>query len=441
MTILEQVASFLRRFLPVGARPKRSRAGETVISTAPHQPVNDALAYGVTVVPAIPAPGSWYWQAVRVHHLTPEENGGNHHIYLDLFDPSLDDDGSPYGKRVYGGRLRITWDGGEQIVVVDKPANEPGTNFPMWRWQVCTVEALGLPGGELPSDRVTGLHTGHPDEAPGNTLFHHSFSVTFVKVKAPDVVYTDSVLSGFLRNAGGRTALLFRDDVEVARQTLGPDGGFRFTDLGPGEYVVGVEGLSFRSQPVRLDGRNQAQIEQTLILAESVITGHVRNGAGRTLRLLREDIEVAESVVTEDESYRFDHLAPGVYCVLIAGTQVGSPPIALDGIQAAAVDLLAPTPGKPLSHYVLFGPAQHPATRVNLLLAQEYLLAFRPSFGFSAEEAANAGMVTIIADEDAVPAETAAALATGGVPVQRIAGTVEEVAEALAARIASRQAF
>lgn len=441
MKILERVALFFRKLLSARARPRLSRTGETVISTAPREPVNDALAYGVTVVPAIPAPGSWYWQAVRVHHLTPEENGGNHHIYLDLFDPSLGDDGSPYGKRVYGGRLRVTWDGGEQSVTVDKPANEPGTNFPMWRWQVCAVEALGLPGKELPSDRVTSLHTGHPDEAPGNTLFHHSFSITFVKVKAPDIVYTDSVISGFLRSAGGRTALLFRDGTEVARQVMTSEGGFRFTDLGPGEYVVGVEGLSFRSQPVRLDGRNQAQIEQTLVLAESVITGRVRNGAGCKLRLMREDVEVAETFVAEDESYRFGYLAAGVYCVALAGTQVGSPPIALDGIQAATVDLLAPAPGKLLAHYVLFGPANHPKTRANLLLAQDYLLAFKPTFGFSSEEAAAAGMITIIADEEQVSAQVAEELASGGVPVQRIAGTVDEVAKALAARIAARQAF
>ncbi|MCX7707159.1 MAG: hypothetical protein N2204_04040 [Anaerolineae bacterium] len=441
MTILERVALFLRKLLPSRVGPKLSRTGETTISTAPREPINDAVAYGVTIQPAIPTPGSWYWQAVRVHHLTPEENGGRHHIFLDLFDPSLGDGGTPYGKRVYGGRLRITWDGGEQIVTVDKPANEPGTNFPMWRWQVCTVEALGMPGAELPSDRVTGLHTGHPDEAPGNTLFHHSFSVTFVKVKAPDVVYTDSVLSGFLRNAGGRTALLFRGDVEVARQLLGPDGGFRFTDLGPGEYVVGVEGLSFRSQPVRLDGRNQAQIEHTLVLAESVISGRVRNGAGRVLRLIREDVEVAETVVAEDETYRFDRLAAGVYRVLVAGTQVGSPPITLDGIHAMTADLLAPASGKLLAHYVLFGPAGDPKTRANLLLAQDYLLAFRPTFGFRPEEAAAAGMITIIADEEQVSAQVADELAADGVPVQRIAGSVDQVAEALAARVAARQAF
>ncbi len=439
MTIFERIARFFRRRLPLRTEGGLTRADETAISIAPREPINDAVAYGVTIQPAIPVPGSWYWQAVRVHHLTPEENGGNHHIYLDLFDPSQGD--GPYGKRVYGGRLRVTWDGGEQIVTVDKPANEPGTNFPMWRWQVCAVEALGLPGEALPSDRVAGLHTGHPDEAPGNTLFHHSFGITFVKVRAPDVVYTDSVLSGVLRNAGGRTAVLLRDDVEVARQVMGPDGSFRFTDLGPGEYAIGVEGLSFRSRSVRLDGRNQAQIEQTLVLAESVIAGRVRNGAGRTVRLVREDVEVSETIVAEDESYRFDNLAAGVYCVLVADTHVGSPPIALDGVQTATVDLLAPAPGKPLTHYVLFGPAGHPATRANLLLAQEYLLAFKPTFGFSPEEAAKAGMVTIIADEEQVSAQVADALAADGVPVQRIAGSVDQVAEALAARIAARQAF
>ncbi|MGQ9766984.1 MAG: hypothetical protein ACUVSS_06575, partial [Anaerolineae bacterium] len=315
MRILEQIVFYLRKRLlnRVGVKPLQAQ--KTTVSIAPREPVNDALAYGVNIRPAIPTPGSWYWQAVRVHHLTPEENGGNHHIYLELFDPSLGDNGSPYGKRVYGGRIRVTWDGGEQIVTVDKPLTEPGANFPMWRWQVCAVEALGLPGQELPSDRVIGLHTGHPDEAPGNTLFCHSFSVTFVKVKAPEVVYSDSVISGFLRNAGGRTALLFLGDVEIARQMLAPDGGFRFAGLGPGEYVIGVEGLSFRSDPVRVDGRNQIQVEHTLVLAESVIAGRVHNGAGRVLRLMREDLEVAEVVVAEDESVRFTKLPAGVYQV------------------------------------------------------------------------------------------------------------------------------
>lgn len=409
--------------------------------TTPRRVENDALAYGVTIVNATPAPGAWYWQAVRVHHLTPEENGGNHHIYLDILDPALGDGSHPNGARVFGARVRVSWDGGEQNVTVDKPLNEPGANFPMWRWQVCAVQAVGLPGQELPSDQVTGLHTGHPDEAPGNTLFHHSFSITFVKVQAPTEIYTDSVIYGVIRNAGGRTALLQRAGVTVASQALAADGTLRFTDLGAGEYTIALQNTAFRSDPVRVDGRNQAQVDLVLVLAESVISGRVRNGAGRTLRLEQGNVEFATTTVSADETYRFTGLAAGEYRVLIAGTTVGSAPLAVDGVGAVTADLMAPAQDKPLAHYVLFGPADDPVTLANLLLAQDYLLAFKPSFGCSPTEASGAGLVTIIASPAAVSPDVESQLAADSVPVQRIAGTVEQVADLLAARIVARQAF
>ena len=143
----------------------------------------------------------------------------------------------PWAGRSTEARARITWDGGEQIVTIDKPLNEPGANCPMWKWQVCDVDALGLPAEELPSDRVTGMHTGHPDEAPGNTLFHHSFSVTFLKVRKPDQVYTDSGIYGVIHNAAGRTAQLLRAETVVSSQVVAGDETFRFTDLGAGEYT------------------------------------------------------------------------------------------------------------------------------------------------------------------------------------------------------------
>lgn len=440
MSIFRRIAISLGR---LGG--KRSRgpavAARRSVSTAPREAVNDAASYGVSIVGATPAPGTWYWQAVRVHHLTPEENSGNHHIYVDLRDPELAGANDSDGGRVLGARARITWTDGEQLVVVDKPLNEPGTSFPMWKWQVCAVEALGLSGQELPSDRVTGLHTGHPDEAPGTTLFHHSFSVTFVKVQALAVAYTDSVVYGVIHNAGGRTAILQQSDGAVAHQILSADGAFRFTDLGAGECVVAIEGTSLSSAPLHVDGRNQAQVDLELVLAESSISGQVRNGAGRTLRLVQGDVEIATADVPEDESYRFAGLAAGEYRVLIADTAAGSAPLTVDGANAVTADLVAPAPEKPLAHYVLFGPAGDKATLVNMMLAQDYLLAFKPAFGFSAAEAANAGLVTIIAGTDAVPAEVAAQLAAGGAPVQRIAGTVEEVAQGLATRIERRQAF
>jgi hypothetical protein len=438
----ERIAQLLARWKRDTPLPDRNTPpGRPELSTAPHEVVNDAQDYGVAITAAVVAPGSWYWQVVRVHHLTPEENRGNHHIYVDILDPMLGDGSNPNGARVYGARARVTWDGGEQIITVDKPQNEPGTNFPMWKWQVCAAEALGLPGLELPSDRVTGMHTGHPDEAPGNTLFHHSFSITFVKVQTPLTDDRDSVIYGLIHSAAGRTVRLLAGEEVVAEQVIGQDSAFRFIELVPGEYVVEVAGTGLRSEPVRLDGRNQVQLELTLVLAESVIRGHVRNGLGRSVTLLRGGEAVANQTVASDETFYFSGLLAGEYRVAVDGTSIVSGPLVVDGTNSASAELIVPTAGKTLGHYLLFGPADHPATEANLLLAREYILRFQSSFGFSAVEAAAAGMVTIIAAEDAVSPETAADLAADGTPVERIAGTVEDVAGALASRVASGVAF
>lgn len=423
------------------ALPGEALANRAALSTAPREVINDAQSYGVVVTPATVAPGDWYWQAVRIHHLTPEENGGNHHIYMDILDPALGEGANPNGGRVYGARARVTWDSGEQIVTVDKPQNEPGTNFPMWKWQVCAAAALGLPGLELPSDHVTGLQTAHPDEATGNTLFHHSFSITFVKVQVPLTVDRDSVIYGVIHHGAGRTARLLAGEQVIEEQIIAADDTFRFVELAAGEYGVEVIGTGLRAEPVRLDGRNQVQLELTLTLAESAIRGRVRNGIGRTVTLLRAGETVARQVVASDETYFFHALSAGEYRVAVEGTDVLSEPLTVDGTNTVTADLVVPAAGKTLGHYVLFGPAAQAVTEANVLLAQEYILAFRPSFGFSPEEAAAASMVTIIAAEDAISAEVAAQLAADGTPVQRMAGTVAEVAAALASRVAAGKAF
>ncbi|MEZ4638330.1 MAG: hypothetical protein R2856_25805 [Caldilineaceae bacterium] len=129
---------------------------------------NNAGAYDVTIEEANVTPGADYWRVTRVYHLAPQENNGRHHIFLEGL--------SPEGVRIRTSQALITWDGGEQKVTLDKPESEPGANFPMWKWQVCSVKMLGLP-----SDSVHGLRTNHPDEpnpsggGAGNTLFHHSF--------------------------------------------------------------------------------------------------------------------------------------------------------------------------------------------------------------------------------------------------------------------------
>ena len=419
------------------AEPASTALGSALALTAPREVSNDAQGYGVAIVPAAVLPGAWYWQAVRVHHLTPEENSGNHHIYLDILDPATAPDPGTMGGRVFGARARITWEGGEQIVTIDKPLNEPGTNLPMWKYQVCDAIALGLPGEELVSDRVTGMHTGHPDEAVGNTLFHHAFSVTFLKVRNPDVVYANSMVHGLIHNAAGRTAQLLRGGTVVAAQVVAADETFRFANLGAGEYLVAVADTQLQSTPVRVNGQDQAHLDLTLVSAESAIAGRIHNGVGRTLWLTRDGAQIATLPVAADEFYRFAGLPAGTYRIVVAGTPVISAPITLSGTDSVTVDLTAPALGQALPHYVLFGPANQPATRAYLLLAQEYLLAFAPSFGFRAEEAAGADMVTILAGLDAVDAAAEGRLMAAGITVQRIAGSVAEVAAALAARIAA----
>jgi hypothetical protein len=441
MGVFQRLGNWVRNLGGRRAEPASPTLSPTVAFTAPRDVINDAQAYGVAIVPATVALGAWYWQAVRVHHLTPAENNGNHHIYLDMLDPATAPDPGSLGGRVFGAHARVTWTGGEQIVTIDKSLNESGTNLPIWKGQVCDVIALGMPGEELASDRVTGIHTGHPDEATGNTLFHHSFSVTYLKVRNPDVVYTDSVVYGVIHHATGRTAQLLRSDTLVATQVLAADETFRFTSLGAGEYVVAVADTQLRSTPVRVNGQDQAHLDLTLLLAESAISGRIRNGAGYTLSLTRDGVQIATSPVAADETYRFAGLPAGTYRIAVAGTQIISAPVTLTGIDTITVDLSAPVVGQALAHYVLFGPADQPATRAYLLLAQEYLLAFAPSFGFRAEEAAGADKVTILAGFDAVDAAAEGRLTAAGIAVQRIAGSVTEVAAALAARIAAGKPF
>jgi hypothetical protein len=414
-------------------------AARAAAVSGPREVVNDATGYGVQIQPANLPAGTAYWQVVRVHHLTPEENGGNHHIYLDVCDGAAGT--GQYGARVNNARLRVTWDGGEQIVAVDKPANEPGTNFPMWKWQVCAVECLGLQGQEIPSDRVTGLHTGHPDEAPGNTLFHHSFQVTFVKSQAAEVVYTDSVIYGVVHGGSGRTALLLKDGKEVARKSLAADETFRFPSLGAGDYVVAVEGTDFKSAVTRVNGRDQVMLDLTLVLRQSTISGKVKGGAGRTVSLLKGTTEVAKQAVAPDETYKFTGLEAGAYRVTLQGTQVASEVLNVNGVNAATADLAAPADDRAIAHYVLFGPNDKPRTRAALLLALDYILAFKATFGFSISEAHSAASVTIIGADEDVSMDAEKQLIAGGATVQRITGTLDDVAAALSARIASGRAF
>jgi len=125
---------------------------------------NDAESYGVTIVPAAVDPGTLYWKCTRVHHLTQAENNGNHNVFVNVF-------GLAPGEVAH---VRLEWQNGSDRIPLDKPyPAEPMGNAPLWKGQIVSVEVAH----ELDSDRVDGLSTAHPDEPPGNTLWHHSFLV------------------------------------------------------------------------------------------------------------------------------------------------------------------------------------------------------------------------------------------------------------------------
>ncbi len=295
---------------------------------------NDAITYGVYVEPAKVEPGESYWMAVKIHHLTPEENQGRSLLYIDILDQE--------GRRVYGAQARVSWVGGSQVVTVDKPLNEPGTNFPLWPGQRCAVEALGLP-----SDRVLDIHNDHPDEAPGNTRFHHSFLVVFQKA-------------------------------------------------------------------VKEEGK-------------SVIKGEVVGGAGKTVMLLKKGEAVAAQVIGQDERFAFDKLLAGVYTLEIPGTDLRVADIKVDGLETITLRLVLEEKGKPIYHYLLIGAS--PEAQVDLLLASEYILHFKPVVGFSLDEASSAANVTILGGFDRVTRQEEELLRSRGCAVRRIMGNAYQLME------------
>lgn len=259
----------------VAALPVTDTLLDTREVHVPAEPINDATAYGVAIVPADVPPGATYWQAVRVHHLTPAENHGNHHIFLDALDEG--------GNRINGARARITWPGGEQTITVDKPLNEPGANFPLWKWQIAAAQML-----DLPSDQVVNMHTGHPDEPPGtgNTLFHHSFQVDFQRaVKA--AAAAGSVLSGAVTNGAGRRVLLTLDGEIVGQTNVDAAGEYRFENVAAGVYVLVVEGAGVYSSPVTVDGAQPVTVDLTvppLLPEDKVMERYVLFGAPASSR-------------------------------------------------------------------------------------------------------------------------------------------------------------
>lgn len=136
-------------------------------ANANNPPINDAKDYGIEIYQA---KASEAYRVLGVHHLTNDENGFNHHLYVDVLNEN--------GHRIQGKRVQFTAhpNGDVREAVIDKPSNEPGTNIPIWPNDTVTVY---VKSANYVTDSVTGIHVRHPDEGEHNRLYHHSFYVCF----------------------------------------------------------------------------------------------------------------------------------------------------------------------------------------------------------------------------------------------------------------------
>lgn len=401
---------------------------------------NDAEAYGVTVEQVQVEPGTHYWKVTRVHHLDRDENNGQHHIFFEALTPE--------GRRAQGQRARVSWEGGEHTLPLDKPQNEPAGNFPMWKWQVCTAEMLGMP-----SDRVHGLGTNHPDEPypdgrpSGNTLFHHSFLVEFQQVTAEAEEVATGSIAGRVQNAReGLTAQLQKDDQTLAHAPVAAaadgTGTFEFEEIEFGEIEEGIYRvlLDGQIQDVPVSPGETSDVTFVLDQHDSVLEGTVRNGGGMRLHLIREGEVIAEGRLGQSGAFRLRNLGPGTYFVQVlrdgaAEALVRGGPYELDGTSTRRVELLAGgdasgsanVPGSPFDRYLLFGHPDSGTTRAQLTVLAPLLAGQRLAFGFDFREAAHARRVTVIGDGDAVPESSLIFLASRGVRVERLTGTPQEI--------------
>jgi hypothetical protein len=122
------------------------------------------------------SPAKVAWRAVYVYHLSPDENGNQHNVFLDCLDET--------GAWAPGSALRIayTWEGRRDNEPApprpfEKRPPEPRAQLDINPRQIitCWVDDVFTE-----SDRVTGLRSDVQD-VPNNSRFHNSFVVLFQK--------------------------------------------------------------------------------------------------------------------------------------------------------------------------------------------------------------------------------------------------------------------
>lgn len=149
-------------------------------------PENRAEDYGITI--AQTDRKGVAWRCIGVYHLTPEENGRRHNIFIDVLNES--------GQRVSNARITWGWDDTPHDLRLAKPDNEPAGDIPIFAGANIWLHVSREFGD---GDKVLNIRSTHRDEGTGNTLGHHSFYVVFqrrvVQVDPPVIPPIDPPVS------------------------------------------------------------------------------------------------------------------------------------------------------------------------------------------------------------------------------------------------------
>lgn len=414
-------------------------------------PINNAAQkYGVRIVEADVAEGETYWKVIGVHHLLPRENFSKHNVYVEALDEA--------GQRVKNpiAWAGWTWEGRRSNeradpLPLDKPPYETAGNIAMHFGQIVSVwiKGLGRDANDK-SDRVENIHTTHPDEPlPDgsllNTLGHHSFYVVFQRTrKATSQI--NGVIQGRLERGQGFKVRLLKNGSLVGEQQVDSGLTFKFENLSAGLYRLEVVGAEISQDNIRIaPGQEEVNLNLAIpIPDDSVISGRVENGAGKTLLLIKEGNIISRFRIPVSGEYRFTDLAAGVYSLQLFESNIRQDNISLDGRNSREINLVVPVTQpevseKTISHYLLFGPPGSRGRQTNLILAMDYVLAFSVTVGFSVAEAKQAQRVTIIGE--GISAADRQAIQGSGSEVESITGDAYDIEAELVARIQAGRAF
>ena len=386
-------------------------AGES--RTGESDQANLASQYGVSIEPIIVQQDlERYWKVRGVRHLTPEENEGRHHIFVQAHfaETSQHSDAT----------VRITWEGGSQDFTLEKNQRNSILSFAMFTWQTCNVSMV-----DAHSELVSGLTANHPDELSergertGNTLFHHSFLVEF---EEKVVAQKNSRIFGQIVNGADLTLQLLADGQVLGSGEIPQSGAFRFNSVPAGTFVVQVmdpdtDEVVAQSKPISLDGVNAAEINLEVApppAAEAETAAEVPPAVAMPTP---DDLEgLSKPPVVEP-------LAPGLVPPAPPPEPVRSQAPATREDNARTVSGYA----KSIDHYILFGPREHFATKAYLPLLMSHLLESNATFGFSPEEALHARRVTILASPDVLPVTLEEKFQKHGIEVTRAHGDLERI--------------